>query len=164
MKISSFRDLYLAELQELRSVTVQFGEALEVMSDATSNSDLKQAFLQQREDIERETERLDQILDRHRVAADSHNDQAMEALIEEMTKMVTLVEGDQLRDAALIGSMQRLEHYQIAAYGTAATLAGQLDLTDDEKTLHAAAQKKKQADTRLSKLAKSKVNRFAMAA
>ena len=86
--------------------------------------------------VSAETERLDDILQRHEVPMDPHKDQAMEALINETNKMISLVEGDELRDAALIGSMQRLEHYQIAAYGTAAALAGQLELHGDEKMLH----------------------------
>jgi ferritin-like metal-binding protein YciE len=57
----------------------------------------------------------------------------MEALLKETEKMLTMLKGNDLRDAGLIASAQKLEHYEIAAYGTAAALAGQLDLCDDQQ-------------------------------
>jgi ferritin-like metal-binding protein YciE len=58
----------------------------------------------------------------------AHTDQAMQALVHETRKMLGILGGDDLRDAGLIASAQKLEHYKIATYGTAAALAGQLDL------------------------------------
>jgi ferritin-like metal-binding protein YciE len=78
--------------------------------------------------------------------------------------MLTMLKGDDLRDAGLIASAQKLEHYEIAAYGTAAALAGQLDLRDDQKLLHQSLEEEKQADALLTKLAKGEVNRDAIAA
>jgi ferritin-like metal-binding protein YciE len=66
----------------------------------------------------------------------SHTDQAMQALINETEKMMSMVKGDDLRDAALIVSVQKVEHYEIAAYGMVAALAGQLDRRDDQEVLH----------------------------
>ncbi len=78
--------------------------------------------------------------------------------------MMDLVKGDDLRDAALIASAQKLEHYQTAAYGTAAALAGQLDFRNDQEILHAALDRVRDADMRLTELAKGKVNPSAVAA
>jgi ferritin-like metal-binding protein YciE len=78
--------------------------------------------------------------------------------------MLAMLQGDELRDAGLIASAQKLEHYEIAAYGTAAALAGQLDLRDDQRLLHASLEEEKQADVLLTELAKREVNAAALAA
>jgi ferritin-like metal-binding protein YciE len=79
-------------------------------------------------------------------------------------KMLGMLKGNELRDAGLIASAQKLEHYEIAAYGTVAALAGQLDLRDDQQMLHESLEEEKQADVRLTKLAKGEVNPDALAA
>jgi ferritin-like metal-binding protein YciE len=78
--------------------------------------------------------------------------------------MMTMVKGNSLRDAALIASAQKIQHYEIAAYGTAAALAGQLDLRDDQYLLHKSLEEEKEADMMLTRLAKAEVNRDALAA
>ena len=88
----------------------------------------------------------------------------MEALINETEKMLSLLEGDALRDAGLIASAQKLEHYEIAAYGTAAALAGQLELRDDQRMLHDSLEEERKVDAALTKLAKGEVNKEALAA
>src|SRR5436305_818266 len=82
----------------------------------------------------------------------AHTDQAMTALIAETEKMLRMLQGDDLRDAGLIASAQKLEHYEIAAYGTAAALAGQLDLREDQRTLHDLLEEEKRIDLLLTKL------------
>jgi len=164
MKIATLQDLYLVELQELRSVTVQFEGALERLADAASNPSLKKIFARQQKEIRAEAERLDKMLQQRDVGGDGHTDQAMEALVREMEKMISLIEGNELRDVALIGSTQRLEHYQIAAYGTVAALAGHLDLRSEQKALHSMVDNKKKIDIQLTELATAKVNPSALAA
>jgi ferritin-like metal-binding protein YciE len=93
-----------------------------------------------------------------------HTDQAMRALVKETKKMLTMLKGNELRDAGLIASAQKLEHYEIAAYGTCAALAGQLDLREDQKKLHKSLEEEKQTDILLTQLAKGEVNRDALAA
>ena len=88
----------------------------------------------------------------------------MEALVNETQKMLSLLEGDDLRDAGLVASAQKLEHYEIAAYGTAAALAGQLDLRDDQRMLHDSLEEERKADAALTELAKGEVNQDAAAA
>jgi len=82
------------------------------------------------------------ILRKHGASATAHTDQAMQALVTETKKMLTILKADDLRDAGLIASAQKLEHYEIAAYGTAAALAGQLDLRDEQKMLHLSLEKR----------------------
>ena len=88
----------------------------------------------------------------------------MEALLNETEKMPSLLEDDNLRAAGLIASAQKLEHYEIAAYGTAAALASQLELRDDQRMLHDSLEEERKTNAALTKLAKGEVNQDAAAA
>jgi len=164
MEISNFKDMYLAELQELVSVEGQLSDALLRMAGAASHPALKRALVHHRAETETQRERLLTILEKHGASPTAHTDQAMQALITETKKMLTILMDDDLRDAGLIASAQKLEHYEIAAYGTAAALAGQLDLRDEQKMLHRSLEEEKQVDALLTQLAKREVNPDAVAA
>ena len=161
--ITSFRDMYLAELQELLSVEVQLADALLRMAGAATHPSLKRALIHHRAETETEALRLISILKKHGAADIAHIDQAMQALIAETMKMMMLP-GDDLRDAALIASAQKIEHYEIAAYGTAAALAGQLNLRDEQDLLHMSLEEEREFDAILTRLAKGEINRNALAA
>jgi ferritin-like metal-binding protein YciE len=164
MQITNFKDLYIAELQEMRSLEGQLGEALMRMAEVASNPTLKSVLMDQREQALAQEQRLGSMLSRHDANPRAHTDQAMQALVGEAEKMLTMVKGNDLRDAAMIASAQKIGHYQIAAYGTAAALAGQLDLRDDQRTLHQSLEEEKEADEALTQLAKGEVNQDAVAA
>lgn len=164
MEIASFRDLYLAELQELRSLATQFNHIMQKMTDAASEPLLKDILRRQLLEADAERDRIGHLLTRHNVPADAHTDQGMEALAREADKMISLVRSEAVRDVAIIGSVQRLEHYQMAAYGTAAALAGQLDFRSDQEVLHSALERKRRADVQLTELAKGRLNPRAVAA
>src|SRR5438105_5661039 len=164
MEISNFKDMYLAELQELVSVEAQLTDDLLRMAGAASHPVLKRLLIHHRAETETQRDRLVTILLKHGVNPTAHTDQAMQALIMETKKMLTMLKGDDLRDAGLIASAQKLEHYEIAAYGTAAALAGQLDLRDEQKMLHLSLEEERQVDAMLTQLAKREVNRCALAA
>ena len=104
------------------------------------------------------------ILEKHGADPAAHIDQGMQALIVETKKMLTMLKADDLRDAGLIASAQKIEHYEIAAYGTAAALAGQLDLRDEQKMLHLSLEEERRFDALLTQLAKREVNPDALAA
>jgi len=164
MQITSFMEMYITELQELADLEAQLADDLLVMIQAASHPSLKDALLKHREETETQRERLLAILQKHGAKPDVHVDQGMQALLDETSKMLGMVGGDDLRDAGLIASAQRLAHYQIAAYGTAAALAGQLELRDDQRMLHDSLEEEKQADLVLTELAKGEVNPDAVAA
>jgi ferritin-like metal-binding protein YciE len=164
MEINNFKDMYLAELQELVSVEEQLGDALLRMAGAASHPELKRVLICHRWETETQRDRLTTILQKHGANPSAHTDQAMQALVVETKKMLTLLTDDDLRDAGLIASAQKLEHYKIAAYGTAAALAGQLDLRDEQKMLHLSLEEEKQTDVLLTQLAKREVNPDALAA
>jgi ferritin-like metal-binding protein YciE len=163
MQIKNFKDMYIAELQELVSVESQLDLALKRMADAASHPSLKRELSRHRAETKEQGKRLQSILQNHGAKLRAHTDQAMEALVNEAEKMLSLLEGE-LRDAGLIASAQKLEHYEIAAYGTAAALAGQLDLRDDQRMLHDSLEEERKADAALTKLAKGEVNQDAAAA
>ena len=164
MHISTFKDLYVAELQELASVEDQLADALLTMSEMASHPALKRALIGHCENTLAQRERLIAILQKHGADPKAHTDQAMQALIKETEKMFTILQSQDLRDAGLIASAQKLKHYEIAAYGTAAALAGQLDLRDEQRTLHDRMEEEKEMDVQLSQLAKGEVNQDALAA
>lgn len=164
MQIATFKDMYIAELQELVSVEQQLGDALQRMADAASHAPLRAALeLHQRETVQ-QRERLQSILQKHGANPHLHTDQAMQALITETEKMCNMLKRGELRDAGLIASAQKLEHYEIAAYGSAAALAGQLNLRGDQRLLHESLEEEKLTDELLTGLAKSEVNPKAVAA
>jgi ferritin-like metal-binding protein YciE len=164
MQITTFKDMYIAELQELRSLEAQLNDALLRMAEAASHASLKSLLTNYRNKTLAQEKRLESILARHKAKVREHTDQAMQALISETEKMLTIVKGPQLRDAALIASAQKIGHYEIAAYGTAAALAGQLDFRDDQVLLHESMEEAKEIDFRMTRLAKGEVNQDALAA
>jgi ferritin-like metal-binding protein YciE len=164
MEITSFKEMYIAELQELASLEGQLDKALLQMADVTSHASLKNVLIHHHEQTLLQRQRIESILQKHRANPRAHTDQAMQALISEAEKMTALVKSADLRDAAIIASAQKIEHYEIAAYGTAAALAGQLDLRDDQLILHQILGEEKAADAALTKLAKQEVNRAAVTA
>jgi len=163
MKINHFRDMYVAELQELVSVESQLSDSLLRMAGAATHPALKDLLLHHRGKTEAQGERLATMLRKHGANPMAHTDQAMQALIHETRKMLGILGGDDLRDAGLIASAQKLEHYKIAAYGTAA-LAGQLDLRDEQKMLHRSLDEEREFDVLLTRIAKREVNPDALAA
>jgi ferritin-like metal-binding protein YciE len=164
MEISTFKDMFLAELQELADVETQLADALLRMAGAASHPALKRLLIHHRAETETQGARVTTILAKHGADSDAHIDQGMQALIVETKKMLTMLKPDDLRDAGLIASAQKIEHYEIAAYGTAAALAGQLNLRDEQKMLHLSLEEERRFDALLTQLAKREVNPDAVAA
>jgi len=164
MQINSFKDLYLAELQELLSVEIQLADALLRMAGVATHPSLKRALIHHRAETETAALRVMTIVKKHGADETAHIDQAMQALIVETLKMMMLLQSDDLRDAGLIASAQKIEHYKIAAYGTAAALAGQLNLRDEQDLLHMSLEEERKFDAVLTGLAKGEINRDALIA
>lgn len=163
-KITAFKDMYLAELQELRSAETQLAEELQRVAEIAAHPEFKDILLHHSKETRLQKQRLDTLLRQHGADPQAHTDQSMEALVRETEKIIGVVGGDDLRDAALIASAQKIAHYEVAAFGTAAALAGQLDFRDDQKILHACVDQERRADNELSAIAKHEVNQDALAA
>jgi ferritin-like metal-binding protein YciE len=162
MEIKTLREMYTAELQELASVERQLAECLPRVAEAASHPSLKAALLHHQEETELQKERLESLLKKHSANPAGHIDQAMQALVCETEKMLTLLKG-RVRDAGLVASLQRLKHYEIAVYGTVVSLANQLELSGDERVLLANLEEEKHMDKSLTMLAEDEINPDALA-
>ena len=158
MNVNDFRQLYVTELQELRSVEDQLVQALPKMAEVAQNPRLKDAIQTHLELTRSQRERLDGALKRHGADAREHRDGSMETIIREADRWARMVQDPDLRDAGLIASAQRIEHYEIAVYGSLATWAKQLGLDEDVQALLAILEEEKRTDERMSMLAKRMIN------
>jgi ferritin-like metal-binding protein YciE len=103
MEIGNFKDMFVAELQELASVEAQLSDALLRMAGAASHPALKRVLVHHRAETETQRERLMTILEKHGADPAAHIDQAMQALVAETKKMLTMLKADDLRDAVMQG-------------------------------------------------------------
>jgi ferritin-like metal-binding protein YciE len=158
MNVTSLRDLYIAELQEIHSVEGQLIEALPRMAGVSGHPELKQGIQTHLEETRAQQSRVEEILRRHKAEPREHVDQAMQAMLQEAEKWASIVQDQNLRDAGLIASAQRVEHYEIAVYGSLATWAKQLGLDENVQGLLAILEEEKRTDEWLSRLAKRMIN------
>jgi ferritin-like metal-binding protein YciE len=158
MNVTSLRDLYIAELQEIHSVEGQLIEALPRMAGVSGHPELKQGIQTHLEETRVQQSRVEEILRRHKAEPREHVDQAMQAMLQEAEKWASIVQDQNLRDAGLIASAQRVEHYEIAVYGSLATWAKQLGLDENVQGLLAILEEEKRTDEWLSRLAKRMIN------
>ena len=130
---------------------------------APAVSDRGKGSREQPEPQERQNDRLETILEKRGADPVAHNDQAMQALVHETERTLPMLRGGELRDAGIIASIQRLKHYEIAAYGTVATLAAQLGFDDDVELLEESLDEEKEVDGLLTRIARREVNLDALA-
>ena len=128
------------------------------MAGVANHPELKQAIQSHLKETRAQRDRLDTVLRRHRAAPREHMDQPMQAIVREAEKWARMGQDPDLRDAGLIASAQRVEHYEIAVYGSLATWAKQLGLEEDLQVLLAILEEEKRTDERLTSLAKQIIN------
>ena len=130
MKLNSLQDLFVHELSDLYSAETQLVKALPRMAEAATHDDLKAGFEEHLEQTKNHVARLEQIAESCEFQITGHKCKAMEGLIQESGELISEEAEDSVRDAGLIGAAQRVEHYEIAGYGTARALAFQLGYND----------------------------------
>jgi ferritin-like metal-binding protein YciE len=153
MQLGSITDVYAHELQDLHSAETQLLQALPKLAQAASNDELRKAFEQHLEETRGHVERLDEVLAQAGLSAGNEECRGMAGLIAEGETIVSAQGDPTVKDAALIAAAQRVEHYEIAAYGTARTLAGELGMDDAKDLLDQTLDEEGQADKLLTKLA-----------
>lgn len=158
MKLESFDALFLHELSDLHSAEKQLIEALPKMAKGAANQELKQAFESHLEQTQEHLERLDRIVADLELKLPRHKCKAMEGLIHEGAELLKEDSDEAVRDAALIGAAQRVEHYEIAGYGTARTFAEMLGYTEAAELLQQTLDEEKETDQSLTELALTAVN------
>jgi ferritin-like metal-binding protein YciE len=153
MRFDSLQDVFAEQLNDLRSAEQQLVEALPKMAGAASTDELRKAFEEHLAQTRGHLERIDDVLASTGVATTGEECKGMKGLIAEGSEIVE-AQGDPIaRDAALIAAAQRVEHYEIAAYGTVVTLAGQLDHDDAKDTLGQTLDEEETTDKLLTKIA-----------
>ena len=153
MKLSSIADVYAAHLGDLRSAETQLVEALTKMADAASDKKLKQAFAEHLEQTHVHLERLEQVIGSSPAPVPEEACTAMQGLIDEGEAVIAAEGPGAVKDVALIAAAQRIEHYEIAVYGTARALADQLDQGEARGLLSETFEEERQADELLTRLA-----------
>jgi len=162
MKLNSLKDLSTAELYDLFDAEEQLIKALPKMAKQASSEQLRNAFQQHLETTKTQHDRLKEVFSIVGVEADGHKCQGMAGLIKESDKMMKEAEDPAVKDAALIAAAQRVEHYEIAGYGTVRTYAEMLGFDQAAKILQQTLEEESRTDEQLTHLAVSGVNQEAV--
>mgnify|MGYP000393559708 CR=1 FL=1 len=163
MKMASLHDLLVAELKDLYSAETQLTKALPKMAKEAQSESLREAIESHLTETETQIERLDQIFEMLDIKPGRKKCKAMEGLIEEAEEHASEAE-DAVKDAAIIASAQRVEHYEMAGYGCARTFARLLGLDDVAELLQQTLEEEAAADEKLTEVAMSGANQEAAAA
>jgi ferritin-like metal-binding protein YciE len=161
--MDTLRDLFVDELKDIYSAERQLVKALPRMSKAASSPDLKRALEEHLAVTEEHVERLEQIFDQLGDSPRGTKCKGMEGLVEEGAEIIEQ-EGDaDVLDAGIIGAAQRVEHYEIAAYGTARAHAQAMGQEEIARLLEQTLTEEEEADRTLSELAEGGINQLATA-
>ncbi|EMJ5848688.1 ferritin-like domain-containing protein [Klebsiella aerogenes] len=162
MKIQTIEDIFIHLLSDTYSAEKQLTRALAKLSRASACEELQTAFSAHLEETQGHIERIDNLLEQNdQIRLKRMKCVAMEGLIEEANEVIEATEKNEIRDAALIAAAQKVEHYEIAAYGTLCTLAEQLGYKAAVKLLAETLEEEKDADMKLTDIAVGHVNQDA---
>jgi len=163
MKMDDLQDLFVDHLKDLYSAENQLVKALPKMAKAATNEQLQAGFQEHLEQTKQHVARIEEICKTLDVAPKGKKCAGMQGLIEEGEELIAEDAEDAVLDAGLIAAAQKVEHYEIAAYGTLRTWAQQLELDDAVELLEQTLAEEKQTDEKLTELATSLVNEEAEA-
>jgi ferritin-like metal-binding protein YciE len=158
MKIESLRSLFVEELEDAYDFEHQIVDALPKMVEAASDPELQKGFRQHLEQTEDQIERLEEVFREIGEEPSRKTCKGMKGLLAEGEEVVEAKGDDAAKDAALIGAAQRVEHYEMAAYGTLSAFARTLGHTKSARILDRILEQESKTDERLSKLAESRIN------
>lgn len=153
MKFNSLEELLIKELQDLYSAENQLIEALPKVHSAATNPELKEAIKKHLAETKQQVKRLETALGSLQAEFEGETCKAMKGLISECEDVIKSQAPAALKDAALIGAAQRVEHYEIAGYGTAKAHAKLLDLDEIVDLLDETEKEEAHADKKLTKIA-----------
>ena len=154
--VTELKDIYYAENQAI--------DALGEQADAATTDEVRTAFLQHQEETRNQVARLEQVFSSIGVDAEEGSCDAIDGLVDDAQRGVSNTESGSLtRDAGLIIAGQKIEHHEIASYGSVVTLAQVLGYTEAARLLHQTLDEEKTTDRKLTQLAESFVNNRAAA-
>ena len=162
MKLESLKDLYLEQLKDLYSAETQLLDALPKMAEGASASDLKQAFSAHHRQTQEHVRRLERVFQDLGESPKGHTCEGMKGLIREGDEMLRMQGEPSVLDAGLIACAQRVEHYEIAGYGTVRTYAELLGRDEHVTLLERTLDEEEETDELLTRLAESHVNEEAI--
>jgi ferritin-like metal-binding protein YciE len=161
MKLESLKDLYLEQLRDLYSAETQIISALPSMAQAATSADLRKAFNDHLRQTEEHVRRLERIFQDLQESPKGETCEGMKGLLKEGAKMAKTSGDSSVIDAGLIAAAQRVEHYEMAGYGTVRTYAEMLGRNEHVTLLERTLQEEEQTDERLTELAESHINQEA---
>lgn len=153
MPIKTMEELFIHELSDTYSAEKQMSKALPRMAKAVTNEQLAAAFEAHLEETQGQIERIEQVAETLGIKLKRIKCEGMSGLVDEGKEVMEKVEEGPVRDAALIGAAQKVEHYEIAAYGTLCAMAKQLGYKDALRLLKVSLDEEKATDEKLSMLA-----------
>lgn len=157
-KLNNLQDLFVHELKDLYSAEQQILQALPKMARATEHTELRRAFEEHEQMTRDQVQRLDMIADDLGVDLRGHKCKGIEGILREGEELIGTRADPDVLDAGLIGSAQRVEHYEMAGYGTARTFARRLGHDRAAQLLQQTLDEEGQTDQRLTSIAESLVN------
>jgi ferritin-like metal-binding protein YciE len=163
MQKNSLRELYIDELRDLYSAENQLIKALPKMAKASTNDQLREAFEEHLEQTKEHASRLEQIFEQLEEKGSGKKCLGIEGLIKEGAETMDEDYSEEIMDAAIIGAAQRVEHYEVAAYGTVKSLATLLGENDHVSLLEQTLEEEKAADEKLTQISEE-VNPMAVKA
>lgn len=158
MKIENLENLFLEQIEDLYDAEQRLVKTLPKMAEASTSPQLRQAFESHLEETKGHVRRLEQVFKAVRKDPKGQTCDAMKGLIEEGDDMISNTEQSPLRDAGLIAAANRVEHYEIAAYGSALAFAKTLGVQEALSLLEATLAEEKKANEKLTQIAESSVN------
>jgi ferritin-like metal-binding protein YciE len=153
MTLDSLQDVLAEQIGDLRSAEEQLIEALPKVASAAHSDELRAAFQNHLEETRGHLQRLQELIPTLGTPVPTETCEGMKGLIKEGDEIVQMQGDPTAKDAALIAAAQRIEHYEIAAYGTAKTLADVLGLDDAKELLDQTLDEEANADKLLTKIA-----------
>jgi ferritin-like metal-binding protein YciE len=157
-RLNNLDDLFLHELRDLYSAEQQILQALPKMAAAADHAELRRAFQEHEQVTRDQVRRLDTIADDLGLDLKGHKCKGIEGIIKEGEDLLKAKADADVMDAGLIGAAQRVEHYEIAGYGTARTFARRLGHNRAAELLQQTLDEEGTTDQRLTRIAESMVN------
>jgi ferritin-like metal-binding protein YciE len=161
--LNSMDDLLLFELRDIYSAEEQILQALPKMAEAASEEKLKKIFQQHLNETQKQKMRLDKIAEIMETNLSGMECKAMQGLIAEGQEILQAQAEASIKDAALIAAAQRIEHYEISAYGTAVNYAERMAEDEVADLLSETLKEEKEADSKLNRIAIKSINKKAEA-
>lgn len=160
-QFNQLEDLFWAEIADLYDAEKRLVDALPKMAEAAHNSELKTAFKNHLSETKEQVKRLEQVFKLGNKSPERETCPAMKGLIQEGDDMIKAKGDPDVKDAALITAAQRVEHYEMAGYGSARTLARHLGYDEAAELLQTTLDEEGSADKKLTQVAEGLVNQRA---